>query len=51
MFSLERVSTTMATLGSNIYLVAIFGFFNFSFYHIYFLKYSVIFSNWPNLKV
>jgi len=30
-FSLECVSTTMATLGANIYSIAIFGFFGFNF--------------------
>jgi hypothetical protein len=43
--SSECVSTTMATLGFDICLVAIFGFSNFSFYHIYFLRFGAIFSN------
>jgi hypothetical protein len=41
----ECVSTIVATLGSDIYLVIIFGFSSFNFYHIYFLRSSVIFNN------
>jgi hypothetical protein len=41
----------MVTLSFGITLVVILGFFGFSFDHIYFLKFGVIFSNWPNLKV
>jgi hypothetical protein len=51
MSSLECVLTTMATLGSDIYLVVILGFSSFNIYHIYLLRFGAIFSNWPNLKV
>jgi hypothetical protein len=44
--SSECVSTTMATLGFDICLISIIGFFGFNFYHIYFLRFGVIFSNW-----
>ncbi len=43
--TLECVSITMATLGSNITLVTILGFFGFSFFHIFFLRFGVIFNN------
>jgi hypothetical protein len=36
MFNLECVSTIMATLGSDIYLIIILGFFGFDFCNIYF---------------
>jgi hypothetical protein len=51
MSSLECVSTIVATFGFDVCLVAIFGFFGFNFCHVYFLRSSVIFSNWPNLYV
>jgi hypothetical protein len=50
-WTLECVSIIMVTLGSNIIVIAILGFFGFSFYHIYFLRFGVIFSSWPNLEV
>jgi hypothetical protein len=40
-----------ATLGFDITLLVILDFFGFSFCHIYFLRSSVIFSSYPNLKV
>ncbi len=51
MSSSDCVSTIVVTLGSNICLVSVFGFFGFNFYHIYLLRIGVIFNNWPNLKV
>jgi hypothetical protein len=41
----------VATLGFNICLVAILCFSSFNFYQIYILRFGVILSNWPNLKV
>jgi hypothetical protein len=35
----------------DIYLVVILGFYDFSFCHIYFLRFGVIFNNWLNLKI
>ncbi len=41
----ECVSITVVTLGSDITLIIILGFFGFNFCHIYFLRSGAIFNN------
>jgi hypothetical protein len=45
MSTLECVLITMATLGFDIILVTILGFYSFSFFHIYIFKIGVIINN------